>query len=88
MGGAIELDIIGQIKEGVPEGDQAGLGVSLVMSQDASVEGLPEAVRYAIRARGGVRHGVKQGWDLVHGEGTGVEVRGGREVRVFILNLI
>ena len=58
------------------------------MSQYAFVEGLPEAIRNAIRAWGGVRHGVKQGRDLIHREGTRVEVSGGRDVRVLIVNLV
>ena len=40
------------------------------MSQDVVVEGFPEAVRYAIRAWGSVRHRVEQSRDLVHGERT------------------
>ena len=42
--------------------------VFLVMGQDVVVEGLPEAVRYAVRAWGHVRHRVKQSGDLIHGE--------------------
>ena len=58
------------------------------MSQYASVEGLPEAIGNAVRAWGGVRHGIKQGRDLVHRKGTGIEVSGGRDVRVFVVNLV